>query len=313
MCKLIESIIKDRIKPVCDKSQNPYQRGFTENASPLNAALIIEEFLRETKDNNSTAHVVFLDAKSAFDVANHDHLLRKLYHAGVQDKHWTLISSLHENAASAVKWYNQVSDTFNVSQGVRQGGILSADLYKLYLNPLMDRIQLTKIGARIGNILCNQSGCADDMTLNSNEKNGLQILTDIAVYYSDLELYLLQIIKSVVLTVEPTNTRQTFCTKKITMKDKERKQVNSATHLGIKRSTSIKKTRQENVEDNIKKARRTAYSLMPCGFHGHNGLDIETKIHLLKTYVIPVLLYGLEVITPNKTLVKQLETYKKKL
>ena len=75
-------------------------------------------------------------------------------------------------------------------EGVSQCEILSADLYKTYLNSLMDRIQLIKIGARIGNILCNQSGCANDMTLNSNEKYGLQKLTDIAVYYSGLELCL---------------------------------------------------------------------------------------------------------------------------
>ena len=49
---------------------------------------------------------------------------------------------------------------------------------------------------------------------------------------------------------------------------------------------------------------------MPCGFLGLNGLDIETKIHLLKTYVV---LHGLEVITTNKTLAEQLETYQKKL
>jgi hypothetical protein len=43
-----------------------------------------------------------------------------------------------------------------------------------------------------------------------------------------------------------------------------------------------------NVEGNIKKARRSAYGLFGGGYHGNNGLDPDTLIHLLKTYITPV-------------------------
>ena len=85
ICKIIEAILKERISPHCDRAQNPYQCGFTRNASPMNAGLIVEEFLRESKDNNLTAHLILLDAKSAFDVVDHAHMLRRLFHIGVQD------------------------------------------------------------------------------------------------------------------------------------------------------------------------------------------------------------------------------------
>ena len=55
---------------------------------------------------------------------------------------------------------------------------------------------------------------------------------------------------------------------------------------------------------------------MSSGMRGHNGLDPETNLHLVKTYiyiyVIPVLLYGLELILPNRTLMNKLEIYQKK-
>ena len=42
---------------------------------------------------------------------------------------------MHQNATSAIKsWEGKISEQFPVTQGVRQGGILSADLYKLYIN-----------------------------------------------------------------------------------------------------------------------------------------------------------------------------------
>jgi hypothetical protein len=67
------------------------------------------------------------------------------------------------------------------------------------------------------------------------------------------------------------------------------------------------------VDENIKKARRTAYSLMSAGFHGNNGLDPSTSIHILKTYVIPTITYGLEVLIPDKKNITRLDCFFKKL
>jgi hypothetical protein len=39
---------------------------------------------------------------------------------------------------------------------------------------------------------------------------------------------------------------------------------------------------------------------MSAGFHGNNSLDPSTSIHILKTYVIPILTYGLKVLIPDK-------------
>ena len=165
-CKIIEVIIKERIRTKYDETQNPLQRGFTQNASPINAALVFEEFLRDSKDCNIPAHVILLDAKSAFDVVNHDYPLKRLYHIGIKDRHGSLISSLHQHASSVVKRFREMSRSFRVEQGVRQGGIISTDFYKVHLNPLLYRIQYSGLGARICNITCNLIGCADDLAVN---------------------------------------------------------------------------------------------------------------------------------------------------
>jgi hypothetical protein len=56
-------------------------------------------------------------------------MLRRFFLAGIDNRHWTLIKSLHENAKSSVKWDGNISEPFNVNQGVQQGDILSTDLY----------------------------------------------------------------------------------------------------------------------------------------------------------------------------------------
>ena len=63
----------------------------------------------------------------------------------------------------------------------------------------------------------------------------------------------------------------------------------------------------------MKKARRSAYALFGCGFHGENGLDSETMIHLFKTYITPVLLYGMEVLIPKGKYLEQLTKFQKKM
>jgi hypothetical protein len=62
--------------------------------------------------------LVLLDAKSAFDVVIHSHLIRRVYHAGIQDKHWSLINSMHQKASSSVKLADNM--TVNVEENIKK-------------------------------------------------------------------------------------------------------------------------------------------------------------------------------------------------
>jgi hypothetical protein len=44
-------------------------------------------------------------------------------------------------------------------------------------------------------------------------------------------------------------------------------------------------------------ARRTVFALMGAGLHGLNGVNPKVAIHLIQIYVMPRLLYGLEITT----------------
>ncbi len=145
----------------------------------MNCALLIEEITRNNKDLNKPTYIAFMDGKSAFDVVVHTSLMRKLYHMGVSGNNWTIINSLHHKAVTSVKWRNKLSDPYVNQQGVRQGGVLSADLYKVYINELLDRLTNTGIGASVGNITIPAPTCADDVTLISSDPNELQRLINI--------------------------------------------------------------------------------------------------------------------------------------
>ncbi|VDI66187.1 Hypothetical predicted protein [Mytilus galloprovincialis] len=98
--KIIDTVLKNRTQPSVKAVQHKYQRGFTSGSGSMNSALPVEEVYREVHDGKTEAKIILIDAKSAFDKVIHTHMMRRVYQAGIEDKHWSLISSLHQNCAS---------------------------------------------------------------------------------------------------------------------------------------------------------------------------------------------------------------------
>ena len=86
--------------------------------------------------------------------------------------------------------------------------------------------------------------------------------------------------------------------------------VDKATHIGVHQSSTD--TQMYTAEENIKKARRALYSLMGSGLYGENGIDPGAAIIMLKTYVMPILLYGLEITLANPKAITKLQSFHKR-
>ncbi|MEW8544513.1 MAG: hypothetical protein AB2693_13365 [Candidatus Thiodiazotropha sp.] len=168
------------------------------------------------------------------------------------------------------------------------------------------------MGIKIGDVECPGSGCADDIGVQANTQEEAQVLVDLASDFAGKQFYEIQADKSATVVTRHGRSPESQQIS-IMMDNEEIPIVNSATHLGLKRSSAFNDTITDTVNQNITKARRTVYSLLSSGLHGENGLDVETSLHLLKIYVIPVLLYGLEIILPPKKHLEQLELFHKKL
>ena len=157
-------------------------------------------------------------------------MLRKLYHIGIDDNHWTINNRMHTNAKTSIKWKGYISESFNIEQGVRQGDISSADLYKIYVDPLLHRLNNSGLGVKIGDVECCATACADDITINSNNEVEAQILVNMATDYSSKEQYKIQPEKSVVIDMGSTKTKGERSTN-FKIHDKELPIVNTTTHL----------------------------------------------------------------------------------
>ena len=225
--------------------QSKLQRGFTEQSSPLNAAFLVKELYRESKDLEKPIYIAFLDAKSAFDVVVNEILMRKVYTSGVKPSTWQLINEIHIDSHSAINWNDNVSRKFEIKQGVKQGGLLSADLFKVYSNDTFETLNNTNLGGTIGNIKVCAPGCADDVAVQSNNPHDLQILVNGSKLNSDTIRCILQPQKSVVVEPEQRNSHKYQNSYEWKIGEKSMPVVETATHLGIVRGGSIKKLNEK--------------------------------------------------------------------
>ena len=60
---------------------------------------------------------------------------------------------------------SHVSDPFGVTNGVRQGGVLSPVLFTAYLDELLQRLSTLDIGCHVGHHYVGSLCCADDIAL----------------------------------------------------------------------------------------------------------------------------------------------------
>ena len=83
-----------------------------------------------------------------------------------------------------VKWGRCISDYFSISNGVRQGGILSPKLFSVYIDDLSYKLVESKVVCSIDNLCMNHVMYTDDISLMAPILAALQELINICFEFS---------------------------------------------------------------------------------------------------------------------------------
>ena len=83
-----------------------------------------------------------------------------------------------------IKWGNETSSCFTISNGVRQGGILSPVLFSIYMDDLFVLLSRSGIGCHIDDLCINHVFYADDLCLKAPCAIALQELINLCYEYS---------------------------------------------------------------------------------------------------------------------------------
>ena len=140
----------------------------------MNAAMILSECINESKQEKKPLIIAALDVQKAFDVVNHDSLLRKLYLDGFSGDDCLLMKDIYTGMTAKVKWDGFLSSPFTIKQGVRRGGILSASHCKRYNNPLIIDVEDRFTGKKIGTVRIPHTSVADEMCFVTEDRSEVQ-------------------------------------------------------------------------------------------------------------------------------------------
>lgn len=101
-----------------------------------------------------------------------------------------LVIYIYVNQSCFIRWNSVVSNSFRVRNGVRQGAILSPSLFSVYLDTLLRQLRKLGIGCHIGSSFLGAFGYADDVTLLSPTREGLQHILNVCEKFADTHLML---------------------------------------------------------------------------------------------------------------------------
>jgi len=141
-----------------------------------NCNIFFKQVISYYNYNNTNVYAAFLDAFKAFDNVLHAKLCDKLLDRVIDRNVMRFFFFLCKNQDFVIKWGNSYSLPFKTQKSVRQGGVLSAVSFNIYIDNLGRQLNSLGLGFRIGNTSANFFFYANDICLLASSIYSLQLL-----------------------------------------------------------------------------------------------------------------------------------------
>lgn len=169
--KVLENILLSRLSDYLLTHSNQF--GLKKKHGTDQCIYVMKELFDAHRSLNGSMFVCFLDASKAFDRVNHNVLFDKLVKRGAPGYIIRLLAYWYSNQRINVRWGSTHSEGFTVTNGVRQGGILSPLLFNIYVDGLSDKLNLSNVGIKYNGVIINHLMYADDLVLFVPSSAGL--------------------------------------------------------------------------------------------------------------------------------------------
>ena len=114
------------------------QCGFRGNRSTVDMIFCLRQLQEKCIEQDRPLYMVFVDFSKAFDTVGRTGLWQLLRKYGCPEKFTTMIEALHTGMMAKVSVEGEVSESFSVTNGVKQGCVLAPTLFSIFLSAMLD-------------------------------------------------------------------------------------------------------------------------------------------------------------------------------
>lgn len=297
--KLLLRVLLNRMRKSLRPEISRTQFGFVPGKGTRNAIFTLSMLMERCIEVQQDLFICFIDYSKAFDKVRHDELFGILEDLDIDGKDLRIIRNLYWNQTAAVRVDRECSDYKEIKRGVRQGCVMSPDLFNIYSETILRNLEDSP-GLKVNGENINNIRYADDTALIAGSEKDLQSLLDIVVKESESKGLLLNTKKTecMVVSKKAINPKCNLKSKRLVIK-----QVQKFKYLGYM-ITSDGRCITE-ITRRIAIAKDSFNKMKPI--LTNRNISMMTKNRVLKAYVWSTLLYGCECWTISEVLRKQLE------
>jgi exonuclease III len=310
IAKVFNSVMNNRLDEYLTDNQiiHESQIAFKKKSRTSDHMFILRTLIdKVVKNDKKKIYACFVDFQKAFDSIPHWAMLHKLEANGINGNFLKTIQDMYTKTSLCVKTQQKLTTNFPGEVGVRQGDVLSPNIFKLFINDLPETVvtQTTnppKLGSKAVGCLMY----ADDLVLLSESKEGLQTnLENLTTYCKKWGLRVnTKKTKIIIFNTRKASNPDTFW-----MAEQPIQVVDEYRYLGIifKSNGTFDNTQQNLYHRGLK-----AYFKMAKMLSTEQSAS-STVIHLFDHTVKPILLYASEVwgcINPNLRRIKNQPSHK---
>ena len=118
------------------------QAGFRKDRGTRDQIANIFWIIKKSRELQKNIYFCFIDYTKTFDCVDHNELWKILKEMAISEHLTCLLRNLYEGQEETVRTGHGTTDWFQIGKGVRQGCILSACLFNLYAEYIMQNARL---------------------------------------------------------------------------------------------------------------------------------------------------------------------------
>ena len=175
MSKIILKIVNERMKRKVEETVDNVQFGFRKGLGTRNATFMLRTVMERAIEKQKDLYMCFVDYEKAFDTVRHEQMMEKLATLGVDRADLQLLANLYWEQRAVVRIEEDRSGWIDIRRGVRQGCVMSPDLFSLYSQTIITELEGME-GVSIGGKNITNIRYADDTVLIADTERKLQRL-----------------------------------------------------------------------------------------------------------------------------------------